>query len=239
MCKYSLPFPTTTLFLLQMPRTDSRDSHLFYLPFYFQASKGTTAEESGIRTIAYLVSLTVGSIIVGVYAPFMWFGSAVFTIGCGMLHTLTVSSSPAQWLGYQVLAGLGCGAAVQIPFIAVQVVASEKDMPTANALVFFFNSLGGAVSLAIAQNVFINGLAENVPKYAPDVDPRVVIGAGATFVRQVVKPESLQGVLEAYTKAITQAFLISVVVGAIAFVASLGMELKSVKGKKIAMGGAA
>lgn len=169
----------------------------------------------------------------------MWFGSAVFTVGCGMLHTLTVSSSAGQWIGYQILAGLGCGAAVQIPFIAVQVVSTEKDMPTANALVFFFNSLGGAVSLAIAQNVFINGLAKNVPKYAPDVDPRVVISAGATFVRQVVKPESLPGVLEAYTKAITGAFLISIVVGAIAFVISLGMEWKSVKGKKIAMGGAA
>lgn len=169
----------------------------------------------------------------------MWLGSAIFTIGCGLLYTLTVSSSPAKWIGYQVLAGLGCGASVQIPFIAVQVVTTEKDMPTANALVFFFNSLGGAVSLAIAQNVFINGLAENVPKYAPDVDPRVVITAGATFVRQVVPAASLQGVLEAYTKAITGAFMISIVVGALAFGISFGMEWKSVKGKKLAMGGAA
>jgi hypothetical protein len=169
----------------------------------------------------------------------MWVGSAIFTIGCGMLYTLTVSSSSAKWIGYQVLAGLGCGASVQIPFIAVQVVSSEKDMPTANALVFFFNSLGGAVSLAIAQNVFINGLTKNVPKYAPEVDPRVVIGAGATFVRQVVPAESLPGVLEAYTKAITGAFLISIVVGGVAFAASFGMEWRSVKGKKVALGGGA
>jgi len=236
----STPFPPVPHILTV------RNSHLFYLPFYFQASKGTTAEESGIRTIAYLVSLTLASIIVGAcitfigyYAPFMWLGSAIFTVGCGMLYTLTVSSSSGQWIGYQVLAGLGCGAAVQIPFIAVQVVTTEKDMPTANALVFFFNSLGGAVSLAIAQNVFINGLAENVPKYAPEVDPSVVIGAGATFVRQIVPVESLPGVLEAYTKAITGAFLISIVVGGVAFGISLGMEWKSVKGKKVALGGAA
>lgn len=220
--------------------------HIFYLPFYFQASKGTTAEESGIRTVAYLVSITVASLIVGTfitvvgfYVPFMWVGSAIFVIGSGMLHTLTISSSSPKWIGYQALAGLGCGAAVQVPFIAVQVVTTQKDMPTANALVMFFNSLGGAISLAIAQNVFINGLAKQVPLYAPEVDPRIVIKAGATFVRNVVPKESLPGVLIAYTKAITDAFLISVIIGALAWAVSLGMEWKSVKGKKLAMGGAA
>ncbi|KAF2686572.1 MFS general substrate transporter [Lentithecium fluviatile CBS 122367] len=218
--------------------------HLFYLPFYFQASKGTTAEESGIRTIAYLVSITIASIIVGgfitvigYYAPFMWIGSAIFTVGCGMLYTLKVDSSPGKWIGYQILAGLGCGASVQIPFIAVQVVTTTKDMPTANALVFFFNSLGGAISLAIAQNVFINGLAREVPKYAPAVDPRIVIGAGATYVRNVVPAEYLPGVLEAYTAAIVGAFMIAIIVGGLAVVISFGMEWKSVKGKKVGMAG--
>ncbi|KAF1953297.1 MFS transporter [Byssothecium circinans] len=179
--------------------------HLFYLPFYFQATKGTTAEESGIRTIAYLVSITVASIVIGglitvigTYTPFMWFGSAIFTIGCGMLYTLKVDSPASQWIGYQILTGIGCGAGVQIPFIAVQVVASEKDMPTANALVMFFNSLGGAISLSIAQNVFINGLIREVPKAAPGLDARVVIMAGATFLRQIVPSALLPAVGSSY-----------------------------------------
>lgn len=60
---------------------------IFYLPFYFQAVKGTTAEESGIRTIAFLISIVVSSILVGVgitvigiYKPFMIFGGCVFTV---------------------------------------------------------------------------------------------------------------------------------------------------------------
>jgi MFS family permease len=136
-------------------------THLFYLPFYFQASKGTSAEESGIRIIAYLVSMTIASIVVGgavtkigYYSPFCWFGSALFTIGAGLLYTLKVESPHGVWIGFQVLTGFGMGSCVQIPFIAVQVVASQKDMPTANALVMFFNSLGGAISISIAQNIF-------------------------------------------------------------------------------------
>jgi hypothetical protein len=112
-------------------------SHIFYIPFYFQAVKGTTAEGSGIRTIPYLVSLTIASIVGGVsitalgpYAPFMWLGSALFTIGSGLLITLKVDSSAGYWIGYQIVAAIGAGFAIQIPFIAVQVVLNKKDMPS-------------------------------------------------------------------------------------------------------------
>jgi hypothetical protein len=58
-------------------------THIFYLPFYFQAVKGSTAELSGIRVIPYLVSNAVLSIItgglvtvIGYYTPFINFGTA-------------------------------------------------------------------------------------------------------------------------------------------------------------------
>ncbi|KAH8629607.1 Efflux pump [Alternaria alternata] len=210
------------------------------------AIKGTTAEESGIRTIAYLVSITCSSIVigglitvVGWYAPFMWFGSAIFAIGAGMLYTLKVSSPPGQWIGYQILAGIGAGAGVQIPFVAVQVVTNEKDMPTANACVMFFNSLGGALSISIAQNIFVNTLGKEVPKYAPGFDARIVANAGATNLRGVVPPEILPGVLHGYNNAIVTAFILAIATSSIAFFVSLGMEQKSVKGKKIMAGGGA
>lgn len=111
--------------------------HIYFLPFYFQAVKGTTAEGSGIRSIPYLVSNTLAAIatgglitVFGWYTPLMWFGAIIFTIGAGLLYTLQVDSNAGQWIGYQIFAGAGAGAGVQIPFIAVQVVLSAKDMPT-------------------------------------------------------------------------------------------------------------
>ncbi|KAL1653390.1 hypothetical protein SLS61_003898 [Didymella pomorum] len=220
-------------------------THIFYLPFYFQAIKGTTAEESGIRTIAYLVSITVSSIVIGAlitvvgwYAPFMWFGSGVFAIGAGMLYTLKVASPNSHWIGYQILAGFGAGAGVQIPFIAVQVVSSTKDMPTANACVLFFNSLGGALSISIAQNIFVNTLAKEVPKYS-SFDPQVVASVGATNLRQYVPPDQLPGVLHGYNNAIVTAFILAIATSCLAFLVSLGQEQKSVKGKKLMPGGGA
>ncbi|KAK5054658.1 hypothetical protein LTR84_001550 [Exophiala bonariae] len=221
-------------------------THIFYLPFYFQAVKGTTAEESGIRTIPYLVSITLSSIgvgasitIFGPYVPFTWVGSAVFAVGCGLLYTLKVDSSTGTWIGYQILTGFGAGACVQIPFIAVQVVLNKKDMPIGNAVAIFFNSLGGAVSISIAQNIFSNTLVKQIPKHTTGVDPWVIVAAGATHIKEVTPPDQLAGVLESYNLAVTTAFILAIACAGIAFILSLGFEWKSVKGKKLDMGGGA
>ena len=155
-----------------------------------------------------------------------------------MLYTLKVNSSASHWIGYQLIAGIGSGACVQLPFIAIQVVLSKKDMPIGNAVGIFFNSLGGAISISIAQNIFSNTLIKQIPKLAPRVNPQMVIAAGATHVREVVPKESLPGVLEAYNRAVTSSFILAIACGGLAFCVSWLFEWKSVKGKKLEIGGA-
>lgn len=215
-------------------------THIYYLPFYFQAVKGTSAEASGIRTIPYLGSVIVSSIfagagitVVGFYKPFMIAAGAVFTVGAGLIYTLHVNSNAGMWVGYQLLCGFGAGMGVQIPFIAVQVVLNSKDMPSGNAIAIFFNSLGGAVSISIAQNVFSNGLVKYMPQYAPEVSPAIVYQAGATHLREVITPADLVGVLLAYCKALDDSFVLAIAVGGITTVCACFVEWKSVKGKKI------
>lgn len=222
-------------------------THIYYLPFYFQSVQGTSAEGSGIRTIPYLVSNTLASIVVGgsitklgYYNPFLWVGSAIFAVGCGMLYLLKVGDSAGIWIGYQLIAGIGAGACVQIPFISVQVVLSSKDMPTGNALTIFFNTLGGALSISIAQNIFSNTLLEQLEEKVPQLNPLQIIAAGATHVRDVVtSSQLLQPVLEAYDTAVTRAFILPIAVSCIAFLVSLLFEWKSIKGKNLLTGGGA
>lgn len=208
--------------------------------------KGTTAEGSGIRSIPYLVSIILASLIVGAgitilgwYKPFMIGGAVVFTIGAGLIYTFQVDTDTGKWVGYQLLAGLGAGAGVQIPFVAIQVVLSSKDMPTGNSLAIFFNSLGGAISISIAQNIFQNGLYKNVPKSAPNVSAEAVIKAGATYLRQLIPPADLPGVLQAYMASLDQAFVLSIVCGGLAAVFACFVENKSVKGHNLIPGGSA
>jgi len=215
-------------------------THIFYLPFYFQAVQNQSAKSSGIRTIPYLASNVLAAIlsgagitVVGWYKPFMIFGAAIFTVGAGMIYTIDVNSNTGTWVGYQILAGFGSGIGIQIPFMAVQVVLSAKDMPSGNAIAIFFNSLGGAISISIAQNIFANGLKENLPKYAPEVNVQTVVDAGATFLRRIVSPQSLPGVIKAYMVALSDAYTIAIAFGGLTTICACFVEWKSVKGKKI------
>jgi hypothetical protein len=107
-------------------------------------------------------------------------------------------------------------------------------MLTLPQMAIFFNSLGGAIAISIAQNIFTNGLTANLPETAPDVDPKVVINAGASYLRKVITPEQLPGVLLAYMDGLKQAFIISIACGSIGTICACFVEWKSVKGKKLA-----
>jgi hypothetical protein len=106
--------------------------------------------------------------VLGYYTPFIYLGTILFTIGSGLIYTLKVRSPAGHWIGYQILAGFGAGGAIQLPFIATQVVLPAKDMPTGNSLAIFFNSLGGAIAISIAQNIFSNTLVKELPRHGLD-----------------------------------------------------------------------
>lgn len=182
----------------------------------------------------------------------MWVGSTVFVIGSGLLYTLKADSNTAQWLGYQVLTGIGFGSCVQIPFLAVQVVLKKKDMPSGRkfythqtslpnspaivAIIIFFNLLGGTISVSIAQNIFSHTLSQQLPIYAPSLNASAIIAAGAAGLREVTPPHMLVNVREAYNIAITKAFILPIAAGAIGFCFSFMVEWGSVKGKNLLAG---
>jgi len=219
--------------------------HIYYLPFYFQAVKGTTAEESGIRTIPYLVSTALSSIIFGAvititghYKPLLPIAAVIFAVGAGMISTLGVNSNSGMWIGYQVLTGFGGGAGVQVPIVAIQAVLNKEDMAIGNAIPMFFNTLGGAISVSISENIFANSLVQEVPKFTTGVDPHTIISTGATQIRQVVTADQLQGVLHAYADALDKVYILPYAVAGAAFFVGFFVEGRNVKGKQMAPGAA-
>ena len=99
-----------------------------------------------------------------------------------------------------------------------------------DALAIFFNTLGGALSVSIAQNIFSNTLAKQIPKHTTGVDAASVISAGATHVREASPPGQLAGVLLAYNEAVTTALILPIAVGGFAFVCSLFVSPSSFLG---------
>lgn len=97
---------------------------LYYLPIYFQVVSGVDAAESGIRSIplvagASIFAMTAGFVITatGEFQLVSLFGSTLVAVGSGLIYTLAVGSSSGEWIGYQVLVGIGLGLCMQVSFI--------------------------------------------------------------------------------------------------------------------------
>ncbi|MCJ1377428.1 hypothetical protein MMC17_000523, partial [Xylographa soralifera] len=210
------------------------------IPIWFQAIEGTTAVESGIRNLPMILGVVVMSIASGVgittlgyFTPFIILSSILMAIGAGLLSTFRVDTGSSEWIGYQIIAGFGVGLGIQTPVIAVQTVLRLEDVPVGTSLILFAQTLGGAIFVSVAQNIFTNKLLSGIIATVPSIDPAFVLATGATSLRTAVPSKDLAGVLLAYNAALDQIFYIAVAMATLSIVGALGMEWKSVKGKKV------
>lgn len=114
---------------------------IYFLPIYFQSVHNTSPIMSGVRNIPMIVAVTIGTISSGVlisatgnYQILLIGGAMLATIGSGLLYLLDTNSSTGEWIGYQIVAGLGWGLAFQVPMIAVQGTIDPKDLSTATGM---------------------------------------------------------------------------------------------------------
>ena len=210
--------------------------HAYYLPIWFQAIKDANAVQSGVDLIPYMIANALFSVFAGIavtklgyFTPPAIIGSAIGAVGCGLLSTLQVDSGPGKWIGYQVLISAGLGMAVQQGVIAAQTVLPLNQVPIGIAAIVSMQSLGGAVFVSVGNNILQNTL--NQASHAnrlPGVDIDRVISAGATQFRSHVSASSLPALLVVYNSALQKVFIAAIPLAALAALAGMAMEWKSV-----------
>ncbi|KAI1095580.1 MFS general substrate transporter [Rostrohypoxylon terebratum] len=217
---------------------------IYYLALYFQAIQGDTAVHAGIKLLPLLIAVVLSSVVsgalitaTGYYNPFILFETALIAIGAGLITTLSPSTPSAAWFGYLVLDGLGTGVGFQAGVIVTQnslppSAISHALIPQATSSVNFFQSLGGALFIAISHSVFQNGFITTLAQLAPSLDPALFTHSGASQVREVLaslrQEHLLRTVLEAYMAGLRRTFCISCGAAAAAFVAALGLQWKKI-----------
>ncbi|KAJ5501870.1 Major facilitator superfamily domain general substrate transporter, partial [Penicillium fimorum] len=208
----------------------------YYLPIWFQAVKEDSASESGINNLPMVIAMIIFSAlgglvvnILGYYTPLMFIGSAFLTIGSGLCTTFKVNSGYPQWIGYQVILGIGAGLGFQQCINALQTVLPLRDIPIGIAIVTFAQSLSGAMFISIAQTVFENRLVASIMANAPNISPSALINAGAANLSQRVPKDILPSVLRAYNTAVVQTFYVSVAGALLSFIGAGLVQWKSMK----------
>lgn len=210
-------------------------SMLYTLPLWFQGVKGTSAIQSGIDTIPMVLALVVGAILsggiitaTGYYVPWMFVSTILMSTGAGLTTTFNVHTGHSAWIGYQVLFGLGLGTGMQQPSLAAQTVLEQKDVPIGISLMFFAQSLGGAVFVAVGQSLFTNYLISNLTSIA-GISPHAITSAGATELVNVVPANKLSAVLVIYNNALVRSFIVAVAASCLEVLPALGMEWRTIK----------
>ncbi|WAO85516.1 MFS domain-containing protein [Fusarium falciforme] len=208
---------------------------VYYIPLWFQATKGVDPVKSGIYTIPLVLSLVVASILsaaftqrIGYYVPSMIVCPCIMAIGEGLLTTLTPSTGSSHWIAYQFLVGFGVGLGMQTAGLAIQATLPKEHIPTGISITFFMQQLGGAIFVSVGQTILSGRLVDRLSDI-PGLDAKAVVNTGATDLHDVVPAKYMGQVLSAYNYAITRIFFAAVALSIVQLLCALCVEWKSIK----------
>lgn len=116
--------------------------------------------------------------------------------------------------------------------VAIQNALPMRQISVAMSVLMFFQTLGGAIIITIADTIFNNSLKTAIPRYAPSVNAEMVISAGATAIRDVVSKKDLPNVLLAYSKSFDNVFYFAAGLSFVFFCFAWGLDWKDIRKKK-------
>ncbi|KAJ9643854.1 hypothetical protein H2204_001999 [Knufia peltigerae] len=208
---------------------------LYFLPIWFQAIKGVSAIKSGIMVLPIMLSMVVTGMVAGVvtkkigyYAQWLYVSTLFASVGAGLITTFTPSTGHPEWIGYQVLFGMGMGFGMQQASLAAQTVLSRRDVATGAALMMFSQTLSGSIFVSVSNNLFDNTLTQRLAGI-PGIEVGTIAKVGATELRAMVPTQSLPRVSVAYNAALRTTFYTATALACVGIVGAVLMEWVSVK----------
>jgi hypothetical protein len=161
---------------------------VYFVAIWFQVVEDITEYESGIGMLPLVLALVVGSAMsgglisaAGYYTPFMILGTVLMTVGGGLLTTLHIETTKAQWIGYQVLFGLVDAETCKCPAWQRGLFSETQTYPLAPASCSSRNGLESYLRFR-GGNMLTTKLATDL-RALLDSTPNYVTSYGATELR--------------------------------------------------------
>ncbi|KAK7917921.1 Efflux pump mlcE [Apiospora marii] len=107
----------------------------------------------------------------------------------------------------------------------------DKELSSGIAFIIFSQALGPTIALTLFNLIFLTSLQEQIVRLAPQVDPAVIIDAGATRFRSLIPPDDLAAVLVAYANSLDHAFYLAAALAAACGVFCWGMGWHDLRNK--------
>ncbi|CAO3678886.1 unnamed protein product [Umbelopsis ramanniana] len=207
----------------------------YYLPVYFQAVRGDSATQSGIRLfpmqlIIPFLSTGIGWIIshFGYWRPFMHFGTIALCTGVGLLSLFNYTSPWSLVYGVTSLCGIGIGSIFGSALIGIQASAEPKDIAVVTGLSSFARILGGALGVSIASAIINSSLKVSLPLHMPAEIANNVIDS-SLYIRNGLPSEYFQATIDCYVAALQLLWQVMAGFAGVAVIASLFIKHSSLQ----------
>ena len=193
-----------------------------FLPLFLQIVRGYGARNSGLLLTPMMAGLLVTSIVggqiisrTGRYRAFPIAGTAIATVGLGLLSQLKLHTSTLDTSLYVFVIGFGLGMVMQVLVLAVQNAVQPRDMGVATSGSIMFRQIGGSVGIALFGAIFANRLRSNLAKSLP---PGVHGPSSATPKAVNALPPQVHTLyVHAFSSALHPVFVVGAVISGISF----------------------
>lgn len=193
-----------------------------FMPLYLQVVLGSSPAQAGMQMTPMMGGVLVTSIIsgqiisrIGRYRFFPIAGTAVMTVGLGLLSLLNLETTAWQAAGSMLVLGLGLGMVMQVLVLATQNAVDYRLLGVATSGVTLFRSIGGSIGVALFGAVFAAGLAHQLADHLP-AGSQLPSGTDAASIAAL--PAAVRDIyLHAFVDALVPVFWLAAVVALVGF----------------------
>ncbi|KAF2477217.1 MFS drug efflux transporter [Lindgomyces ingoldianus] len=144
---------------------------IYWIPSYFQFTRGDGPLDSAIRLLPLIVFITFLVIVNGgalskggYYMPWFLAGSIIILPAGVLFSRVDSKTSTAEIYGYEVLLGFGAGMGMQAGFAVIQSITKPEVMAHGVAFIMIAQLLGVSLALSISGAVFVNKALSGLQK---------------------------------------------------------------------------
>ncbi|KAM5444099.1 hypothetical protein MferCBS31731_000616 [Microsporum ferrugineum] len=188
---------------------------VYYIPIYFQFTRGDTALQSAIRLLPLIFLLitfmTLSGVFmsrVGFYKPCYVGGSILALIASTLMATIVnINTSPGVIYGLEAILGIGAGVYTQASFAVIQAVVDPADASNGLTLMLIAQlggmTLGLSISGALLVNISKGGLVGLLPNLPPEDIQQILSGTSSDSLKMLspeLRTEALTLIVSAWQK---------------------------------------
>jgi EmrB/QacA subfamily drug resistance transporter len=207
---------------------------IIFLPVYLQTVMGMSPTMSGLAMLPTMVGLFMTSIACGQlmtrtgrYKIYPILGALLLIAGLVLLSRIGVATQYWQLGLCEFVFGAGLGLTLQTIVVAIQNSVDMRDLGTATSSTTFFRQMGGAIGAAFLGSILSTRLARYLgAAFAGAAAGQVPSHADVNNIQTI---QQLQGsmkirVLESFSGAIDDVFLVAVPFIVVAFAVALFLK---------------